>query len=115
MEKINYAYRQWVPARKSPPGPRLQRKWQVGDPGLPKMYASPVEEILRVNIASADDFDCLVTKGRPFVMEGLDLGRCTRDWTVSELTKKIGPQTMVSFTRKACPGSILSWPRLPFI
>ncbi|KAL8732477.1 MAG: hypothetical protein Q9166_002691 [cf. Caloplaca sp. 2 TL-2023] len=57
---------------------------------------SMAEEVRRINIESAEDFDQLMNEGRPFVMEGLDLGTCTKQWTVQELLKKIDPLRLVT-------------------
>ncbi|KAL8738354.1 MAG: hypothetical protein Q9181_000825 [Wetmoreana brouardii] len=96
VREINYDYLRWVSERKTRPSyqPRPQR--QLGDPRSPTLCSDPTEQVLRVKIESADDFDRLMAEHRPIVMEGLDLGRCTKDWTVPELERKINPYTMVT-------------------
>lgn len=54
------------------------------------------EDILRVKIDTAKEFDRLIAQGRAFVIEGLDIGTCTDNWTVDELTRKIGSNRMVT-------------------
>ncbi|CAL8578501.1 tRNA methyltransferase ppm2, variant 3 [Xanthoria parietina] len=54
------------------------------------------EAVQRVRIGSEADFNRLMHEGRPFVMEGLDLGECMTDWTVPELVRKISPDRLVT-------------------
>ncbi|KAL8695967.1 MAG: hypothetical protein Q9201_007884 [Fulgogasparrea decipioides] len=96
VREINYDLRQWVSKRKTRLNYQSRPQWQLGDPSPPTLCSNPVEQVLRVKIESADDFDRLMNKGRPVVMEDLDLGRCTKDWTVPELERKINPYTMVT-------------------
>ncbi|KAI4108776.1 MAG: hypothetical protein L6R37_000774 [Teloschistes peruensis] len=58
--------------------------------------ASHSQAVPRVIVETADEFDRLMNKGRPFVIEGLDLGRCREEWTSSGLAKKINPGTTVT-------------------
>ncbi|KAI4252792.1 MAG: hypothetical protein LQ352_004074 [Teloschistes flavicans] len=81
---INYQYRHWTPDRS------LARSSQAG-PG--RLHA---EAVSRLIVESADEFDRLVDMGQPFVIEGLDLGRCSKEWTSSGLVEKIKPGTEVT-------------------
>lgn len=85
---INYKYRYWQRDRQEP---RLLAE----TPGLPSLDASHSQAVPRVIVETADEFDRLMNKGRPFVIEGLDLGRCREEWTSSGLAKKINPGTTV--------------------
>ncbi|KAL9000082.1 MAG: hypothetical protein Q9169_001157 [Polycauliona sp. 2 TL-2023] len=53
------------------------------------------EEVQRVRVETEADFDTLMHLGRPFVMEGLDLGSCIKNWTVPTLIRKIGTERLV--------------------
>ena len=52
-------------------------------------------EVPRLVIHSATDFERLVSKEKPAVIERLNLGRCTDTWTTFELMEKIGPDRIV--------------------
>ncbi|KAL8915608.1 MAG: hypothetical protein Q9172_006857, partial [Xanthocarpia lactea] len=58
--------------------------------------ANIAEEILRVSVESAADFDNMMSLERPFVIRGLDLGSCTTEWTIHELIKKIDADRLVT-------------------
>lgn len=87
---INYDYRYWQCDRQEP---RLQAEY----PGLPlpSLDADHTQAVPRVIVDTADQFDQFMNLGRPFVIEGLDLGRCREEWTSSGLAKKINPGTTV--------------------
>ncbi|KAL8941591.1 MAG: hypothetical protein Q9216_002142 [Gyalolechia sp. 2 TL-2023] len=92
---------QWIADRNELLDGRSERMSGVGDSGVPSTSAADSEEILRVRIDTAEDFDRLMAKGRPFVMEGLSIGSCTNDWTADELIKKIGPDRIVRYLQFA--------------
>ncbi|KAL8693601.1 MAG: hypothetical protein Q9218_001601 [Villophora microphyllina] len=92
---INYHYRFWKPDTNVARNPRPELKSQAVDVGVPSSSANRAEVILRVKVETAEDFNRLVDKGRPFVIEGLDLGLC-REWTATGLTKKINPDTTIT-------------------
>lgn len=73
------------------------------------------EAVQRVRIGSEADFNRLMHEGRPFVMEGLDLGECMTDWTVPELVRKISPDRLVRMLSKIFPVLGLTQTRLPSI
>ncbi|KAL8870548.1 MAG: hypothetical protein Q9174_003437 [Haloplaca sp. 1 TL-2023] len=96
-DQINYDYSQWVehdcPAEMYAP----RSKSKTGNSAALKSHEStPAEDIRRVRLDAADEFDHLIAKGRPFIMEGLDLGKCTWQWTLQEITTKIDPLADVS-------------------
>lgn len=69
------------------------------------------EAVQRVRIESEADFNRLMHEGRPFVMEGLDLGECMTGWTVSELVRKISPDRLVRMLSKIFPAFRLTQTR----
>lgn len=73
------------------------------------------EAVQRVRIESEADFDQLMHGGRPFVMEGLDLGECMTDWTVHKLVQKINPDRLVRMLLKIFPALELTQTRSPSI
>ncbi|KAL8907345.1 MAG: hypothetical protein Q9207_001463 [Kuettlingeria erythrocarpa] len=53
-------------------------------------------DVVRVKLDTAAAFDDLLIEGRPFVMEGLDIGSCTAKWSPNELSQKIDFERMVT-------------------
>lgn len=51
--------------------------------------------ILRVKIETSDHFLQMVERSQPFIIEGLDLGPCQREWTLDLLKARIGPDRSV--------------------
>ncbi|KAI9836419.1 MAG: hypothetical protein M1819_001450 [Sarea resinae] len=49
-----------------------------------------VMPVPRIHIAKARDFERLVNKARPAIIEGLDIGICTKEWSLDYLKEKIG-------------------------
>lgn len=49
-----------------------------------------VGAIQRGRVETAQDFDQIVDRSTPSVIEGLDLGSCVTEWTLDNLTRKIG-------------------------
>ncbi|KAL9030825.1 MAG: hypothetical protein Q9196_001079 [Gyalolechia fulgens] len=94
-EDSNTAQR-WIAGKNEPLDGRSERGLRGEDSRAATTYAANSEEILRVKIDTAGDFDRLIAEGKPFVMEGLDIGNCTKNWTVEELIKKIGPDRIVT-------------------
>lgn len=105
----------WVTDKNAPPNDRVKRKRQVENPRVPTTYATIPQEILRVRIDAARDFDRLMAEGRPFVMEDLDIGRCTSSWTADELMKKVDPYRIVRYLSIMQLNFFSDGPRLPYI
>ncbi|CAG9980803.1 unnamed protein product [Clonostachys byssicola] len=49
-------------------------------------------EIPRVILRSAAEFDAIVRKGKPVVMERLDLGPCVQTWTAEHMAELVGAE-----------------------
>ncbi|KAL8968926.1 MAG: hypothetical protein Q9183_002244 [Haloplaca sp. 2 TL-2023] len=89
-DQINYKYSQWVEYNRFTDLRMPQQEWETGDSAALTFCDSvPTEDIRRVKLDSAEAFDRLVAEGRPFIMEGLDLGKCTWQWTLQEITTRI--------------------------
>lgn len=44
---------------------------------------------------SAEEFEQILNDGRPVIMRNMDMGFCTADWTLSNLTTKVGGERVV--------------------
>ncbi|KAL8669856.1 MAG: hypothetical protein Q9168_005573 [Polycauliona sp. 1 TL-2023] len=67
------------------------------EPASPEAQSDHMTEaVQRVRVESEADFGRLMHMGRPFVIEGLDLGNCIKDWTVPDLIQKIGSDRLVT-------------------
>lgn len=55
-----------------------------------------VRGILRAKIETSSDFVHMINNSQPFIIEGLDLGSCQREWTLDVLKARIGPHRSVS-------------------
>lgn len=62
---------------------------------MPTVRPADPKDILRVKLETAEDFDRLVNLSRPFIMENLDIGSCTKAWTAGELLKRVSPDRIV--------------------
>ena len=51
--------------------------------------------ILRTEVKSASDFEILMNKGQPVILEGLNLGSCTQKWTLPYLKETVGNERQV--------------------
>lgn len=51
--------------------------------------------IPRLRIETSNDFIQMIKNSQPFVIEGLDLGPCQREWTLDLLKARIGPNRPV--------------------
>lgn len=49
----------------------------------------------RVRVASPRAFEAIVTEAYPVVMEGLDIGSCTKTWTIDYLSETVGASRQV--------------------
>ena len=87
----------WIVDNNAPLNDQFERRQQVKDAREPTTHMTEPEKILRTRMETAEDFDQLVAKGKPFVMEGLDIGCCTQCWTAEKLIERVDPKRMVSF------------------
>ena len=53
-------------------------------------------EIPRVILRSAAEFEAIVKKGKPVVIERLDLGPCVQTWTAEHMAEQVGAEREVS-------------------
>ena len=98
-DQINYKYSQWVEYNRFTDLHTPRSEWETGDSAALTFYDSiPTEDIRRVRLDSADAFDRLVAEGRPFIMKGLDIGKCIWQWTLQEITTRIDLSSDVSTT-----------------
>ncbi|KAI4193289.1 MAG: hypothetical protein LQ348_002910 [Seirophora lacunosa] len=68
---------------------RPENDGQAEDPKVPAVRPADTKDILRVKLETAEDFDRLMNLSRPFIMENLDIGSCTKAWTADELLKRV--------------------------
>jgi len=61
--------------------------------------------ISRVRVASRQGFEETVTKAKPVILEGLDIGSCTRIWTTDYLRDAVGASRPVCLT-SPCDGEM---------
>lgn len=54
-----------------------------------------MRDILRLKIETSNDFVQLINNSQPFIIEGMDLGPCQREWTLDLLKARIGPHRFV--------------------
>ena len=57
-----------------------------------------VSNVSVVTIVTARDFERIVNNAEPAVMENVDIGNCTTDWTIESLKLKIGINRTVCAT-----------------
>lgn len=77
-------------------------KQKNGHPGQP-VSVSParladnesMRDIQRLKIETPNDFVQMIDHSQPFIIEGLDLGPCQREWTLDLLKARIGPHRSV--------------------
>jgi tRNA wybutosine-synthesizing protein 4 len=62
----------------------------------PSTGANPVFAVPRVKVGSADDFAQIAQLAKPVIVEGLNLGPCTKLWTSDYLKETIGTYREVS-------------------
>lgn len=85
------------------------KKLQIDQPAesVPTFSSSLIETermkgIRRLEIETSDDFMRMINNSQPFVIQGVDLGPCQRNWTLGLLKAKIGPHRKVK-VRLLCP------------
>lgn len=54
-----------------------------------------MRSIRRVKIETSSDFVQMINNSQPFIIEGLDLGPCQKEWTLDVLKARIGPHRSV--------------------
>ncbi|KAI4149123.1 MAG: hypothetical protein LQ341_001391 [Variospora aurantia] len=79
----------WVTDTNPQPNIRRDIDGQAEDLNVPTIGPADMEDILRVKIETAEDFDRLMNLSRPFIIENLDIGSCTKTWTAEELIKRV--------------------------
>jgi tRNA wybutosine-synthesizing protein 4 len=67
----------------------------VADVG-PIQVAENLPGVARIEIRTALEFDELAKKSQPIILDSLDIGDCTKLWSIEYLRAKIGPDRMVS-------------------
>jgi tRNA wybutosine-synthesizing protein 4 len=61
-------------------------------------FPAELTRVRRLRFGDSDDFPSLLQAGVPVVLEGLNLGVCTREWTPQGLKAKIGSDREVGVT-----------------
>lgn len=54
-----------------------------------------VRTVKRVRLSTGHSFEDIVAQGEPVVIQGLDLGPCTAQWSLGYLANQIGPDRKV--------------------
>jgi tRNA wybutosine-synthesizing protein 4 len=70
----------------------------------PMRETESMRDILRLKVETSDEFMRMIHHAKPFIMEGLDLGPCQREWSLDVLKARIGPNRSVRRLH------ILLWP-----
>jgi tRNA wybutosine-synthesizing protein 4 len=69
-------------------------------PNTSSALPCPVEKrtvVPRVKIKCADDFHETLNAKKPVILDGLNLGECTKRWTTSYLKQQVGVDRQVSY------------------
>jgi tRNA wybutosine-synthesizing protein 4 len=61
-----------------------------------KLPSHQVRSIPRTQIRSGKELEDVISKGKPVIIEKLNLGQCTEKWNLDYLTSQIGPTEKVS-------------------
>lgn len=87
------------PDMKEPPQKRAKMapKPKNGEVGSP-LYDPNPSPVAREHVNMLSSFVRLMNKSEPAVMEGLELGSCTRSWTTEYLKRKIGRDREVCYS-----------------
>ena len=64
-------------------------------PLAPLAESEGMRGILRVKIETSNDFMRMINDSQPFIVEGLNLGTCQREWNLDFLKARIGPHRSV--------------------
>lgn len=95
--RVESSTQRWVADEHVPPDvcPRDNGRMELSS--VPTRKQVVQEDIRRLKVNTAEEFNEWMTLARPFVMEGLDIGHCTKEWTPEELGYRLDPQRIVSF------------------
>ncbi|KAI9657812.1 MAG: tRNA methyltransferase ppm2 [Trizodia sp. TS-e1964] len=75
---------------------------QSGNPSTPN-YPAPISTIVRrVKLSRSKDFERIVNRGQPVILEELDIGPCTEKWTAEYLRQTIGAERVVVVHKASC-------------
>jgi tRNA wybutosine-synthesizing protein 4 len=93
----NDGYWTLSPVGQDRPSWRFQEKIVCSNFSDPKPTAPShaISHVRRVTIKSAEDFEDLVGKAQPIILEGLDIGGCTQKWSFAYLKERIGVRRQV--------------------
>ncbi|KAK4100966.1 LCM-domain-containing protein [Parathielavia hyrcaniae] len=91
---IAASFHRWVHARTIDILPAIPSPAVPSEHPVAGKLAS-ITDIPRVKLETAADFLEIVRKGRPVVLEGLDLGGCVSAWTLDYLVDRIGADRKV--------------------
>ncbi|KAI9842109.1 MAG: tRNA methyltransferase ppm2 [Sclerophora amabilis] len=82
------------------PGRYVPKDEKLGDGGDPAKKNHPPIPVPRIRISSARDFDDVVREAQPVIIEGLNVGECTNNWTSNEYLKdKVGTDRAITVHR----------------
>ncbi|KAI9787133.1 MAG: tRNA methyltransferase ppm2 [Geoglossum umbratile] len=56
----------------------------------PTAPSHTISHVQRISIKSGQDFEALLSKAQPAILEGLDIGDCIQNWTFTYLKERIG-------------------------
>ncbi len=74
-----------------------------GDSELGKPDAKArISTIPRISLRSASEFDGILRRGQPVVIENLQLGDCLEKWTAEYMTDRVGSDKKVSCSSYCC-------------
>lgn len=84
-------------APKTKPTAQVEETAEKPRDATPAQTRRPREakKVARRVLASAEDFQEVQSKGRPIVLEGLDIGKCTEAWNMDYLKEKVGADRKV--------------------
>lgn len=90
-QEAAWKYQHTINARVLGTGPKVLT-------GLPTLASDPVQNLTvvsRLRLQSPVDFTQVVQTGKPIILEGLDIGTCTSDWTATYLKERVGVEREV--------------------
>lgn len=70
------------------------QKGDMGEPGRSDAKAR-ISTIPRISLSSASEFETILRRGQPVVIENLALGSCLQDWTAKYMADKVGSDKQV--------------------
>jgi tRNA wybutosine-synthesizing protein 4 len=86
---------------------RDQRAWRFQEKAVdfnpsdqtPAPSYPTISHVRRLSIKSAQDFEGVLDNAQPAILEGLDIGSCSRDWSFAYLKERIGVRRQVRLTK----------------